>query len=66
MQPRTPSDPLGDSRDTGGPEGTALEQRMAEPGQLPDSQRRELRIQFERVAQMEAEWDVLRIRLIKS
>ena len=42
---------------------TTLERRIAELEQLADSQGRELRIQFERIAQMQAEWDVLRIRL---
>ena len=41
---------------------TALECRIAELEQLASSQTRELRIQFERIAQLQAEYDVLRIR----
>jgi hypothetical protein len=42
---------------------TTLERRIAELEQLANSQNRELKIQFERIAQMQAEWDVLRLRL---
>jgi hypothetical protein len=66
MQPRTPSSSLGTSREAGRTAVTPLERRIAELEQLADAQSRELRIQFERIAQMQAEWDVLRIRLIKS
>ena len=66
MQPRTPSNSLGHSGEAGRTAVTPLERRLAELEQLADSQSRELRIQFERIAQMQAEWDVLRIRLTKS
>jgi hypothetical protein len=66
MQPRTTSDPLRHSLEASWTAATALERRIVELEQLTDSQSRELRIQFERIAQMQAEWDVLRIRLIKS
>ena len=66
MQPRTTSDSLRDPREAGRTAVTTLERRIAELEQLADSQSRELRIQFERIAQMQAEWDVLRIRLGKS
>ena len=66
MQPRTPSNSLGHSGDAGRTTVTPLERRIAELEHLADSQSRELRIQFERIAQMQAEWDVLRIRLTKS
>ena len=66
MQPRTPSNLLGHSGEAGRTPVTPLERRIAELEQLADSQSRELRIQFERIAQMQAEWDVLRIRLTKS
>jgi hypothetical protein len=65
MQPRTTSYSLRIPREEGGTPVTTLERRIAELEQLADSQSRELRIQFERIAQMQAEWDVLRIRLIK-
>jgi len=45
---------------------TALERRIAELEQLTNSQSRELRIQFERIAQMQAQWDILSVRFIKS
>jgi hypothetical protein len=45
---------------------TTLERRISELEQLTDSQSRELRIQFERIAQMQAEWDILRHRLSRS
>ena len=44
----------------------SLEQRIRELEQLANSQSRELRIQFERIAQLQAEWDILRIRSVKS
>ena len=66
MQPRTPSNSLGHSREAGRTAVTTLERRIAELELLAESQSRELRIQFERIAQMQAELDVLRIRFIKS
>jgi hypothetical protein len=45
---------------------TSLERRIAELEQLANAQSRELRIQFERIAQLQAEWDILRIRSTKS
>lgn len=65
MHPRTTSDPLRQPREHGGT-ATALERRISELEQLATSQARELRIQFERIAQLQAEWDILRIRFIKS
>ena len=65
MQLPTTANPLRLHRDAGRTAVTTLERRIAELEQLADSQSRELRIQFERIAQMQAEWDVLRIRLIK-
>jgi len=41
---------------------TILEHRIRELEQLTTSQGRELRIQFERIAQLQAEYDVMRIR----
>ena len=41
---------------------TALECRLSELEQLATSQARELTIQFERITQLQAEWDILRIR----
>jgi hypothetical protein len=41
---------------------TALEQRLSELERLTNAQNRELRIQFERIAQLQAEWDIMRIR----
>ena len=67
MQPRTTSNPLlRHSRDNGGTAVTALQRRISDLEQLASSQSRELRIQFERIAQLQAEWDILRIRFIKS
>jgi hypothetical protein len=66
MQPRTTSDPLRHSREVSPTAGAALERRIAELEQLTNSQSRELRIQFERIAQMQAEWDILRVRFITS
>jgi hypothetical protein len=45
---------------------TSLEKRLSELEQLADAQSRELRIQFERIAQLQAEWDILRLRSSKS
>lgn len=66
MQPSPAPDPLRHSRETSRTALRALERRIAELEQLADSQSRELRIQFYQIAQMQAEWDVLRIRFIKS
>ena len=66
MQPRTTSHSLRNPREAGGTAAKTLERRIAELEQFADSQSRELRVQFERIAQMQAEWDVLRIRFIKS
>jgi hypothetical protein len=48
------------------PSWTSLEKRIRELEQLADAQSRELRIQFERIAQLQAEWDIVRIRSSKS
>ena len=66
MHPRTTSDPLRHPRDKTGIAVTALERRISELEHLATSQDHELRIQFERIAQLQAEWDILRIRFIKS
>ena len=66
MHPRTASDPLRYSRENGGTAFTALERRISELEQLATSQGRELRIQFERIAQLQGEWDIPGIRFIKS
>ena len=66
MQARTTSDPQRHSCEASRTAVTALERRIAELEQLTDSQSRELRIQFERIAQMQAEWDILSVRFIKS
>ena len=42
-----------------------LELRVAELEHLTTSQSRELQIQFERIAQLQADCDILRIRFIK-
>jgi hypothetical protein len=60
------TDPLRHSHENDGTAVTALERRISELEQLTTSQSRELRIQFERIAQLQAEWDILRIRFIKS
>jgi hypothetical protein len=44
---------------------TALERRISELEYLASSQSHELRIQFERIAQLQADCDVLRIRSVK-
>ena len=58
------------SRSTARSAGTAtlrtLERRVAELENLATSQSRELQIQFERIAQLQAECDILRIRFIKA
>ena len=66
MQPHTISGPLRQSRVANGTAVTALERRIAELEQLTTSQSRELRIQFERIAQMQAEWDGLRVRFVQA
>jgi hypothetical protein len=43
----------------------ALERRVIELERLTDSQSHDLRIQFERIAQLQAECDILRIRFVK-
>ena len=43
-----------------------LERRVAELENLTTSQSRELQIQFERIAQLQADCDILRIRFIKA
>jgi hypothetical protein len=45
---------------------TSLEKRLSEVEQLADAQSREVRIPFERIAQLQAEWDIVRIRSSKS
>lgn len=62
MHPHTTSDPLRHPNDKSGAAATALERRISELEQLATSQGHELRIQFERIAQLQAEWDVLRMR----
>ena len=58
MNQGTTSDPPRDSRVTGRTAVTALERRLSELENLATSQDRELRIQFERIAQLQAEWAV--------
>jgi hypothetical protein len=53
--PPATSDPLRHPHEHGGTAVMALERRISE-----------LKIQFERIAQLQAEWDILRIRFIKS
>jgi hypothetical protein len=43
----------------------ALERRVSELEHLASSQSRDLQIQFERIAQLQAECDILRIRFVK-
>jgi len=43
-----------------------LERRVADLEDLATSQRRELKNQFERIAQLQADCDILRIRFIRS
>ena len=40
----------------------SLERRISELEQVANAQRRQLRIKFERIAQLQAEWDVVPIR----
>jgi hypothetical protein len=42
-----------------------LERRIAELESLAASQSRELKVQFERIAQLQADCDILRVRFIK-
>ena len=42
-----------------------LERRVAELESLTTSQSRDLQIQFERIAQLQADCDILRVRFIK-
>jgi hypothetical protein len=42
-----------------------LERRVAELESLANSQSRELQVQFKRIAQLQADCDILRIRFIK-
>ena len=54
------------SRSPRGAAMAALERRVRELELLADSQSRDLRIQFERIAQLQAECDILRIRFVKA
>ena len=65
MHPRTKSNSLRHSPGSAAVV-TALERRLNELEDLTTSQQREIRIQFERIAQRQAEWDVLWIRFIKA
>ena len=60
MELRQPS--TSPRRSAGGRAPSALEHRIRELEQLSSSLDRELRIQFERIAQLQAEHDILRIR----
>jgi hypothetical protein len=44
---------------------TTLERRICELERLARDQTRELRIQFERIAQLQAEYDILRSRVTR-
>ena len=66
MDRRTTSNPRRHFREDDVTAVTALERRINELEQLTSSQSHELRIQFERIAQLQAEWDTLRIRFAKS
>ena len=63
MNRRTTSDPRRHPREN---KRAALERRLSDLEELATSQDRELRIQFERIAQLQAEWDILRVRFAKS
>jgi hypothetical protein len=63
MHARTTSEPPRHSRKTSLTGVTSLERRISELEQLASLQSRELKIQFERIAQMQAEWDIIRIRM---
>jgi hypothetical protein len=45
---------------------SSLEHRITQLERLASAQSRELRIQFERIAQLQAECDILRIRRPRS
>ena len=66
MPTRNSSPPLRRSRENGGTGVASVEHRISELEQLASSQNGERRIQFERIGQMQADWDMLRPRLIKS
>ena len=66
MHPGTTSNPPRESCGDGARAVTTLERRISELEQIASSQSRELGIQFERIAQLQAEWDILRIRLTTS
>ena len=66
MRPSTSSQSPRHSGKDGETAVTSLEHRISELEQLANSQSRELKTQFERIAQLQAEWDILRIRFIKS
>jgi hypothetical protein len=66
MHPRTTTDRLRRQRQKSASGVGALERRISELEQLATSQRHQLEIQFERIAQLQAEWDVLRIRFGRS
>jgi hypothetical protein len=66
MHPRATSDPPRNSREKTETSVTALERRICALEQLAASQGHELRIRFERIARLQAGWDILRIRFIKS
>jgi hypothetical protein len=66
MNQRTRSDSRRQARENGRAAVTALERRLSELEEFATSQDRELKIQFERIAQLQAEWDILRIRFIQS
>ena len=66
MHTRTTSNSLRHAREDGGTAVTAHERRISEREQLATSQCGELRIQFERIAQLQAESDTRRSRFIQS
>jgi hypothetical protein len=66
MHPRTASNSARHYSTERGTAVSALERRIGELEQLATSQGRELEIQFERIAQLQAEWDILRHRAVKS
>lgn len=59
MQMRAPG------RSPGSSALSTLERRISELEQIASTQSRELKIQFQRIAQLQAECDILRIRFIK-
>jgi hypothetical protein len=60
LQTRSPRRPAGDAT------LTALERRICRLEQVACSQSHELTVQFKRIAQLQAECDVLRIRFTKE